>query len=599
MSDTVKTSADLDRLAKAGSATLYPGGLKILVGSATCGLAMGAQKVEDAAVATVKKFKADAVVKKTGCIGFCSREPLLDMVLPNGPRISFGNMTPEKTREVLSAYFTNGAVSPEAALGRFTGEDHVLTGESHAYGTIPAAQTIPEWSQLDFMRGQKRIIMRSCGSIDPMSIEEAIARGAYRGALKALTTMKPEQVIEEILASGLRGRGGAYFPTGQKWKFARNAKGDVKYIVCNADEGAPGSSMDRTVIEGDPHAVIEGMIVGSYAIGARQGFVYVRSEYPLAIAILEHAIDEAEKLGLLGKNIFGSGWSFSLSVRRGAGAYVCGEETGLIESIEGHAGEPRARPPFPVTAGLWGKPTVVNNVKTWASVAPILTRGAQWYASMGTKNTTGTTIYSLEGSVNNAGLVEVPFGITLREMIYGMGGGVRDGKACKAVQIGGPSVGCIPPSMLDLAIDSVDIPGKSANMGTGGIIVMDQDSCVVDMTRFLLGFFVDESCGRCTPCREGTKQMYGMLDDIASGRANADTIASLERLSRAMNATAVCGLGNTASGPVANALTHFRDEIDMHIAGRKCPAGVCSMKVKKDCHRGTENAEKTELEVGG
>jgi NADH:ubiquinone oxidoreductase subunit F (NADH-binding)/(2Fe-2S) ferredoxin len=577
MSNTVKSSADLDRLAQAGSATLYPKGLKILVGSATCGLAMGAAKVEEAAIATVKKFKADAAVKRTGCIGFCSQEPLLDLVLPGGPRVSFGSMTPQKTRSLLSAYLTKGDFGGVAPLGRFSGEEHVLTGEVHPYGSSPVAEGIPEWSNLDFFRLQKKVIMRNCGSIDPMSIEESVARGAYRGALRALLSMKPEAVLDEISASGLRGRGGAYFPTGQKWRFARNAKGDVKYVVCNADEGAPGSSMDRTVLEGDPHAIIEGMIVGSYAIGAQQGFVYVRSEYPLAIAILEHAIAEAEKHGLLGNNIFGSGWSFSLSVRRGAGAYVCGEETGLIESIEGHAGEPRGRPPFPVTQGLWGKPTVVNNVKTWSSVAPILTRGSAWYASMGTKNTTGTTVFSLEGSVNNAGLVEVPFGITLRDMIYGMGGGVRGRKACKAVQVGGPSIGCIPPSMLDLAIDSVDVPGKSANMGTGGIIVMDQDSCVVDMTRFLLGFFVDESCGRCTPCREGTKQMYAMLDSVCTGKGTAETVGQLERLSKAMNAASVCGLGTTASGPVTNALLHFRDEIDTHIAGRRCPAGVCGM----------------------
>ena len=538
---------------------------------------MGAAKVEEAAIATVKKFKADAAVKRTGCIGFCSREPLLDLVLPNGPRISFGSMTPQKTRALLSAFLTKGDFGGVIPLGRFSGEEHVLTGEVHRYGSSPAAEGIPEWSSLDFFRLQKKIIMRNCGSIDPMSIEESVARGSYRGALKALLSMKPEQVLDEMSASGLRGRGGAYFPTGQKWRFARNAKGDVKYVVCNADEGAPGSSMDRTVLEGDPHAIIEGMIVGSYAIGAQQGFVYVRSEYPLAITILEHAIAEAEKHGLLGDNIFGSGWSFSLSVRRGAGAYVCGEETGLIESIEGHAGEPRGRPPFPVTHGLWGKPTVVNNVKTWASVAPILTRGSAWYASMGTKNTTGTTVFSLEGSVNNAGLVEVPFGITLRDMIYKMGGGVRGGKECKAVQVGGPSIGCIPPSMLDLAIDSVDVPGKSANMGTGGIIVMDSDSCVVDMTRFLLGFFVDESCGRCTPCREGTKQMYGVLETICEGKGGADSVDKLERLSRAMNAASVCGLGTTASGPVTNAILHFRDEIDAHIAGRRCPAGVCAM----------------------
>jgi NADH:ubiquinone oxidoreductase subunit F (NADH-binding)/(2Fe-2S) ferredoxin len=578
MTTAVKNLGDLEKLASAGSATLYPKGVKILVGSGTCGLAMGARTVEDAALATVKKLNADATVSRTGCIGFCSQEPLLDIVLPGGPRVSFGRMTAQKTKSVLTAYFTKGNFGGEKPLGKFSAEDHVLTGDVHAYGSNKAAEGIPEWSKLDFFRLQKKVIMRNCGSIDPLSIEEAVARGAYRGAHKALTSLKPDGVIDEVLASGLRGRGGAFFPTGQKWRFARNAKGDVKYVVCNADEGAPGSSMDRSVLEGDPHAIIEGMIIGSFAIGASQGYVYVRSEYPLAIATLEHAIDEAEKHGLLGDNIFGSGWNFRLNVRRGAGAYVCGEETGLIESIEGHSGEPRGRPPFPVTEGLWGKPTVVNNVKTWSSIAPILARGSAWYAGIGTKTTTGTTIFSLEGSVKNPGLVEVPFGTTLRDIIYGMGGGIRGDKAIKAVQVGGPQTGCVPPSMLDLAIDSQDVPGKSANMGTGGIIVMDSDACVVDMTRFLLGFFVDESCGRCTPCREGTKQMYGMFNKICKGEGNSETIEQLERLSKAMNAASVCGLGTTASGPVTNALLHFRDDLDMHIAGRKCPAGVCEMK---------------------
>jgi NADH:ubiquinone oxidoreductase subunit F (NADH-binding)/(2Fe-2S) ferredoxin len=577
MSDMVRNAADLQTLADRGGATLYPDNLKILVGSATCGLAMGAAKVEETACALVKKFKADAIIARTGCIGFCGREPLLDLMLPGGPRVSFGSMTPEKTKRVLTAYFTKGIFDPGDALGRFSSEEHAGTGDVHTYGQSAMADTIPEWSSLDFFRRQKKVIMRNCGSIDPLSIEESAARGAYRGALRALTTLKPEEVLEVITASGLRGRGGAYFPTGQKWMFARRAQGDIKYVVCNADEGSPGSSMDRSVLEGDPHAIIEGMIIGSYAIGARQGYLYIRSEYPLAITIAEHAIAEAKRYGLLGGNIFGSGHSFDLSVRRGAGAYVCGEETGLIESIEGHAGEPRGRPPFPVTAGLWGKPTVVNNVKTWASVAPILTRGAQWYAAMGTKTTAGTTVFSLEGSVKNPGLVEVPFGITLRDMIYEIGGGVRNDKPCKAVQTGGPSVGCLPASMLDLAIDSVDVEGKSANMGTGGIIVMDGDSCVADMTRFLLGFLVDESCGRCSPCREGTKQMYGILNAICSGRGAADSIDKLERLGRAMNAAAVCGLGNTAFGSVANAIRHFRGELEQHIMAKKCPAGVCEM----------------------
>ncbi len=577
MSQKLRDSHDLNRVASAGSATLYPNRLKILIGSASCGLAMGAKKIEETVVKTLREFNSDAIVTRTGCIGFCSREPFMDIVLPDGPRVSFSSMTPKKTRAVLSGYFKTGAIAPQEALGRFSSEEHVSTGEVHAYPSLEKADGIPEWSALDFYRRQKKVILRNCGSIDPMSIEESIARGGYKGALRAFASMKPEEVLDEITASGLRGRGGAYFPTGQKWRFARSTKGDIKYVICNADEGSPGSSMDRSVLEGDPHAIIEGMIVGSYAVGAHQGYVYVRSEYPLAIAILERAIADAEKYGLLGDAIFGSEWSFRLSVRRGAGAYVCGEETGLIESIEGHSGEPRGRPPFPVTEGLWGKPTVVNNVKTWASVAPILTRGAAWYASMGTKTTTGTTVFSLEGAVKNAGMAEIPFGMTLRDMIYEIGGGIRGDKPCKAVQTGGPSVGCIPPSMLDLAIDSIDVPEKSANMGTGGIIVMDNDSCVVDMTRFLLGFLVDESCGRCSPCREGTKQMYGILSDICAGQGGAGSLEALERLGRAMNAAAVCGLGNTAYGSIANAIRHFRGELEEHILEKKCAAGVCAM----------------------
>jgi NADH:ubiquinone oxidoreductase subunit F (NADH-binding)/(2Fe-2S) ferredoxin len=577
MSRKIMNSTDLSQVATVGAAALYPKRAKVIIGSATCGNAMGAGKIEETARKVIKDLAADASVTRTGCIGFCAKEPLLDIMIPNGPRVSFGNMTPEKTRKVLTAFFTKGTIDPMDALGRFSQEEHVLTGDVHSYGQSALVDGIPEWSSLDFFLRQKKVILRNCGSIDPMSIEESMARGTYIGALTALTSMKPEAVLETVIASGLRGRGGAYFPTGQKWSFARKAAGDVKYIICNADEGSPGSSMDRSVLEGDPHAIIEGMIIGAYAIGAREGYVYIRSEYPLAITLVEHAIAEAEKYGLLGDDIFGSGLSLKLGVRRGAGAYVCGEETGLIESIEGRSGEPRGRPPFPVTEGLWGKPTVVNNVKTWASVAPIFTRGAQWYASMGTKTTTGTTVFSLEGSVNNPGLVEVPFGITLRDMIYDIGGGIRDGKACKAVQTGGPSVGCIPPSMLDLAIDSVDMPGKSANMGTGGIIVMDDDSCVVDMTRFLLGFLVDESCGRCAPCREGTKQMYGLLNGICEGRGAPDSIERLERLGSAMNASAVCGLGNTAFGSVANAIKYFKHDLEQHINEKKCPTGVCEM----------------------
>jgi NADH:ubiquinone oxidoreductase subunit F (NADH-binding)/(2Fe-2S) ferredoxin len=578
MSRPIRTAADLDQAGAAGLATLYPQRLKILVGSASCGVAMGARAVEAAAVRAVQELGLDAAVCRTGCIGFCAQEPLLDLMLPDGPRVSYAGMTPEKTRALLEAYAARGELLPESALGRFAAEPHVSTGDSHPYPPCPAAlETVPEWSTLDFYRRQQKVILRNCGSIDPASLEETIARGTYRGALRALTELTPDQVIDEVIQSGLRGRGGAAFPTGQKWRLARQAEADVRYVVCNADEGEPGAYMDRTVLEGDPHAILEGMLIGSFAIGARQGFIYVRNEYPLAIEILERAIDQAQKCGLLGDNIFGSGWSFQVTVRRGAGAYICGEETALIESLEGHSGEPRSRPPYPVTSGLWGKPTAVNNVKTWASVAPILTRGPAWYAGMGTRRTAGTTIFSLEGAAKNAGLVEVPFGITLRDLVYEIGGGLIGDRPLKALQAGGASRGCIPPSMLDLAIDTEDRPGETVMIGTGGIIVLDDSACTVDMTRFLVGFFLEESCGKCVPCREGTKQMHRILTRICEGRSTLAELELLERLARTMKSAAVCGMGGMAPNALATTLTHFRDEFVAHIRDRRCPAGVCQI----------------------
>ncbi|MGD0900380.1 MAG: NADH-quinone oxidoreductase subunit NuoF [Thermoguttaceae bacterium] len=576
--------ADLDRAAATGRAALYPPKLKIIVGAASCGVAVGARAVETAARRAVEELGLDAVVCRTGCIGFCAQEPLLDLVPPGGPRLCYANMTAEKTRQLLAAYQASKGDSPIFAgakigtvpLGRIQSEEMVSTGEVHQYaaGSTEIGK-VPEWSTLDFYRRQQKVILRNCGMIDPMRLDEAIARGTYRGALRAMTQMTPEAVIDEMLQSGLRGRGGAAFPTGQKWKIAREAAADQKYIVCNADEGEPGSYMDRTVLEGDPHAILEGMLVGAYAIGATEGFIYVRNEYPLAIEILEHAIDEAQKSGLLGDNIFGSGWSFRVTVRRGAGAYICGEETALIESLEGRSGEPRTRPPYPVTSGLWGKPTVVNNVKTWASVPPILTRGAAWYTAMGTKRTPGTTIFSLEGAVKNAGLVEVPFGVTLRDLVYEIGGGLADGHALKAVQAGGASRGCIGPSMLDLAIDTEDRPGQSIMIGTGGVIVLDETACMVDMAAFLVGFFLEESCGKCVPCREGVKQMSRLLRRMCEGKAAIEDLALLERLARSIRSAAVCGMGSMAPTAVLTTLEHFRDEFEAHIRDHRCAAGVC------------------------
>jgi NADH:ubiquinone oxidoreductase subunit F (NADH-binding)/(2Fe-2S) ferredoxin len=572
----IRTADDLKGAEAVGLATLYPEKLKILVGSASCGLAVGARGIEAAALDAVRELGLDAVVTRTGCIGFCSQEPLLDLVVPNGPRISYGNMTPEKTKSLLAAYAKNGDLRPDLALARFVDEEHIVTGEAHTYPPpATAVAALPEWSALPFYRHQKKVILRNCGAIDPRSIDEAMARGTYRGVVRAFTGMSPDEVIDEVTNSGLRGRGGAAFPTGQKWRFARKAEGETKYVVCNADEGEPGAYMDRTVLEGDPHAILEGMLIGAYAIGAREGFIYVRSEYPLAIETLQAAIRDAEARGLLGDDILGSGWSFRVQIRVGAGAYICGEETALLESIEGNAGEPRSRPPYPVIAGLWGKPTVVNNVKTWASVAPIVTRGSEWYAAMGTKRTAGTTVFSLEGAVRNAGLVEVPFGITLREMIYGIGGGIIGDRPLKALQAGGAARGCIPPAMLDLTIDTADVAGETVMIGTGGIIVLDDRACMADMARYLVGFFLDESCGKCVPCREGLRQLSRIMDRICEGSGSAADLLLLERLAGTMKSAAVCGLGGMAPSAVMATLQHFRGEFETHIRKKRCPAGVC------------------------
>jgi len=576
MSQPLHNLADLEQAASAGQATLYPERLKILIGSASCGVAMGARAVEAAAQRSVEELGLEAVVCRTGCIGYCSQEPLLDLVLPSGPRVSYGNMTAEKTRALLAAYAA-GDFKPEWALGRFDSEELVSTGVIHQYPAGPEQiKAVPVWADLPFYRQQKKVILRNCGVIDPLSLEETIARGTYRGLMQALT-LTPDAVIDQVAQSGLRGRGGAAFPTGQKWRLASQAPSDIKYVVCNADEGEPGAYMDRTILEGDPHAILEGLLIGAYAIGASEGFIYIRSEYPLAIEILEHAIAQAETSGLLGENILNSGWSFRVNVRRGAGAYICGEETALIESLEGHAGEPRVRPPYPVTQGLWGKPTVVNNVKTWASVPPIMTRGAAWYTGMGTKRTPGTTIFSLEGAVKRAGLVEVPFGITLRELVYDIGGGMDGDRPLKALQAGGAGRGCIPASLLDLAIDTEDRDGATIMIGTGGIILLDDSACMVDMTRFLVGFFMDESCGKCTPCREGTRQMHNILTRICEGQGTDTDLGLLERLAKSVRSAAVCGMGSMAPGALLATLGYFRAEFEAHIQRGECPAGVCEM----------------------
>jgi len=581
MKTAIRTQSDLDRAGALGRETLYPGRLKILVGSASCGLAAGAKEVEEAAIETVKRLGLDAVVARTGCIGFCQREPLVDLLLPQGPRITYGNVTAKSIRTLLESWAAGSAPSARGALCRWQCEEHVADGSFHEY---PAAANgvgqIPEGATLEFYRRQRRVILRNCGTIDPMRLEEGLARGAYRGALRALTQMTPEAVIAEVRESGLRGRGGAGFPTGQKWETARRSPGDRKYVVCNADEGDPGAFMDRSVLEGDPHAVLEGMLIASYAIGAREGYLYVRSEYPLAVSTATHAIREAKACGLLGDDVFGSGHSFRVHVRRGAGAFVCGEETALIASIEGRSGEPRPRPPFPAVSGLWGKPTVINNVKTLASLGPILSRGPAWYAGYGTERNRGTTVFALVGAVRNTGLVEIPLGLTLREMVMEIGGGIPGKRALKGVQTGGPSGGCLPASMLDLPIDYEQLGKAGSMMGSGGMIVLDAGTCMVDLARFFLTFTSDESCGKCTPCREGTAHMLRILTRICEGGGAPEDLEVLERLARTLKSASLCGLGGTAPNPVLTALRYFREEFEAHIHRKQCPAGVCRALIR-------------------
>lgn len=427
---------------------------------------------------------------------------------------------------------------------------------------------------------EMRVVLSNCGKIDPFNIEDYIAEDGYMALAKVVTEMTPEGVIDEVLQSGLRGRGGAGFPTGKKWQFARQNPGEVKYVICNADEGDPGAFMNRRVLESDPHAVVEGMIIAAYAIGATQGYIYCRAEYPLAVKTLNVAIQQAREFGFLGKNILGSDFSFDLEVRMGAGAFVCGEETALMNSIEGRRGEPRPRPPFPAVRGLWGKPSNINNVETYANVPRIIQHGAQWYSSLGTETSKGTKTFALAGDVNNTGLIEVPLGITIREVVFDVGGGIKDGKGFKAVQIGGPAGGCLPTQYLDYPIDYESLRSAGAMMGSGGLVVMDDETCMVDIARFFMDFIQDESCGKCVPCRVGTRRMLDILERICDGKGQESDIDTLEELCREVGSTSLCGLGQGAPNPVATTLKYFRDEYEAHIKEKRCPAKVCKALIE-------------------
>lgn len=488
---------------------------------------------------------------KTGCFGFCAKGPI---VVIDPDEIFYELVKPEDADDIVEAVINNKVV------------ERLLAKENEKY--------IEKWHKLNFYSKQERIALKNCGKINPEKIEEYIALDGYQALYKALH-MSRDEVIDVILNSGIRGRGGAGFPTGKKWKFAKEAKGDVKYVCCNADEGDPGAFMDRSILEGDPNAVLEAMAIAGYAIGAKQGYIYVRAEYPIAVKRLNIAIEQAKKLGLLGKNIFGKKFDFNIELRLGAGAFVCGEETALMNSIEGKRGEPRPRPPFPAVKGLFGKPTLLNNVETYANIPNIILKGANWYKSIGTKTSTGTKVFALGGNITNVGLVEVPMGTTLREIVYDIGGGIPEGKKFKAAQMGGPSGGCVPAKYLDVPIDYDSLNEIGAMMGSGGLIVMDDSKCMVDIAKFFLEFTVDESCGKCPPCRIGTKRMLEILTRITEGKGKAGDIEKLERLASNIKKASLCGLGQTAPNPVLSTLKYFRDEYEAHIYHKKCPAGVC------------------------
>jgi len=536
---------------------------QIFIGMATCGEASGALSISKAIESTLSQGGIEARVHKAGCLGMCYCEPLVDIIKPGKPRITYHGLNTDTVTELVKDYIVEDNPRPDLALGVWSEEK---------YG-------IPNLFELDFRKYQVRIALRNAGVINPEDIMHYIARGGYKGLEQALSN-PPEEIIDEVEKAGLRGLGGGGFPTAIKWKLCRKAEGSPKYLICNADEGDPGAYMDRSLLESDPHSMLEGMLIGAYAIGSSHGFIYIRAEYPLAIKRLKIALSQMKQYNLLGEDILSTGFNFDIEIREGAGAFVCGEETALMASIEGERGIPRPRPPFPVEAGLWGKPTNINNVKTFANIPVIVTHGSRWFASRGMGSSKGTAIFSLAGKVNNAGLIEVPMGMTLRKIIYDIGGGIPDGKAFKAVQTGGPSGGCLPASLLDMPIDFDSLTAAGSIMGSGGMVVMDEDTCMVDVARYFIDFTQREFCGHCLSCRLGTRQMFVILDDITQGRGKPEDIDVLLELSEMVVCNSLCGLGKTAPNPVLTTFRYFYDEYETHINQKRCPAGVCQALVK-------------------
>lgn len=541
----------------------------IFIGTGTCGLASGARKTEEAIISELNKFNLKAEIVHVGCIGYCAKEPIVDIKLPGKPRVSYCEVTANLVPAFIKTTLVDKTVFAQNLLGAHTAESNGL----------------PSLNDHSFFKHQVKIVLEKCGIIDPESIDSYLANGGFKAFDKVIKLMKPEEVVKEILESGLRGRGGAGFPTGKKWEIASKQKSDKKYIVCNADEGDPGAFMDRSVLESDPFRLIEGMMIAGYAIGANYGYIYCRAEYPLAIERLEKTMAQAERYGLLGNNILGSGFSFHLKVKKGAGAFVCGEETALIASIEGKRGMPKPRPPFPVISGLFGKPTVINNVETLSNVTTIILKGAEWFSEIGTKGSKGTKVFALSGKIQNTGLVEIPMGKTLREVVFDIGGGIPFNKKFKAVQIGGPSGGCLPESVIETPVDYESLKTVGAMMGSGGFVVMDEDTCMVDVAKYFLNFIQSESCGKCVPCREGTKRMLEIIERIpVRYNDRHDKIEQLQRfkgiinlrkLAEVIRDTSLCGLGQSAPNPIISGLNYFLEEYEEHLFERKCNAGVC------------------------
>ncbi len=524
--------------------------MKLRIGLGSCGIAAGGKKVREALLNCLKEKDMNIEITSTGCIGMCFYEPIVDVIDDEGEVYTYVNVTPEKAEEIVEQHIKNG---------------------------VPVEKYIQSTGKKPFKQLEKqvRVVLQNCGIINPEKIEDYLEKGGYKALEKCLKEMTPDQVIEEIKKSGLRGRGGAGFPTWFKWDAARKAKGNEKYVVCNADEGDPGAFMDRSVLEGDPHGLLEGMIIAGYAIGANHGFIYCRAEYPLAIERLEGAIAQAHEANFLGGNIMGSGFSFDIKIKKGAGAFVCGEETALIASLEGERGMPRLKPPFPAQSGYFGKPTNINNVETYANVPWIIRNGGAAFAAYGTEKSNGTKVFALAGKIKNGGLVEVPMGMPIREVIYEIGGGIKNDRDFKAVQMGGPSGGCIPKSLIDTPVDYESITRTGAIMGSGGMVVMDEATCMVDMARFFLNFTCDESCGKCIYCRIGTKRMLEILERITKGEGRMEDMDELEQLCISIKDGSLCGLGQTAPNPVLTTLRYFKDEYIAHIRDKKCPAKQC------------------------